>query len=79
VFINKNIDGILYSLGQLFIFYKTNLKMKKIILLSLALVAGLFVLSNVTNAQSVDSATVTLKINTNTGNTRCDFGENLYL
>jgi hypothetical protein len=53
--------------------------MKKIILLSLALVAGLFVLSNVTNAQSVDSATVTLKINTNTGNTRCDFGENLYL
>jgi hypothetical protein len=51
--------------------------MKKIILLFLALVAGLFVLSNVTNAQSADSATVTLKINT--GTVTCDFGENLYL
>lgn len=50
--------------------------MKKIILLSLALVAGLFVLTNVTNAQSA-TPTLDLEITAVTG--ECRYGINLDL
>jgi len=51
--------------------------MKKIILLSLSLMAGLLLLSNVTKAQQTDTAELTLRINT--GESTCAFGNNLDL